>query len=90
MYVAWLERTGTVTLTAESASGFLTMNCLDCSAITPKDVFQYVFSFTLDELYNDALLRDESVNTQIYSAGMGAAKLPAALKRLNNEKRGCF
>ena len=55
-----------------------------------KKVFQSVFAFTLDELHDEALLNDDQVNGQIYSAGMGAAKLPKALKTLNDEKRALF
>lgn len=55
-----------------------------------KDVFQNVFAFTLDELHDDALLKDERVNSQIYSAGMGATKLPPALKRLDQSKSKLF
>ena len=56
----------------------------------PKDVFESVFAFTLDELHNGALLADSSVNSQIYSAGMGALKLPSALKTLNDQKAKLF
>ena len=55
-----------------------------------KDVFQNVFAFTLDDLHSEKLLSDDSVNSQIYSAGMGAAKLPDALKRLKDDKDGLF
>ncbi len=55
-----------------------------------RDIFQNVFAFTLDELHNDALLKDDRINSQIYSAGMGASKLPAALKRLSEEKSRLF
>ena len=53
-------------------------------------VFQSVFAFTLDELHDEALLNDDQVNSQIYSAGMGADNLPKALKTLNDEKRALF
>ena len=56
----------------------------------PKEVFESVFTFTLDELHNGDLLTDSSVNSQIYSAGMGAMKLPSALKTLNDQKVKLF
>ena len=55
-----------------------------------RDVFQNVFTFTLDELHSQKLLSDDSVNSQIYSAGIGAARLPGALKRLNDDKDSLF
>ena len=55
-----------------------------------RDVFQNVFTFTLDDLHSDKLLSDDSVNSQLYSAGMGATKLPAAMKALESEKQSLF
>ena len=55
-----------------------------------KDVFQNVFTFTLDELHDEALLKDDSVNAQIFAAGMGATKLPDALRTLKGDKRNLF
>ena len=55
-----------------------------------RDVFQNIFSFTLEELNDEALLKDDRVNAQIYSAGMGATKLPAALRALEVEKQSLF
>ena len=55
-----------------------------------RDVFRNVFTFTLDELHDEALLKDDSVNAQIYSVGMGATKLPAALKALGSAKQALF
>jgi uncharacterized protein YhaN len=46
------------------------------------DVFKNVFAFSLDELQSGALLKDEHVNGQIYSAGLGATRLPDAFKSL--------
>ena len=43
-----------------------------------------------NDLHSEKLLSDDSVNSQIYSAGMGAAKLPDALKRLKDDKDGLF
>lgn len=82
--------TGPVTLTSDLGEPLPASELARLLGSHSGDVFQNVFSFTLDELHNDALLSNESVNAQIYSAGMGAAKLPAALKRLNDEKTGLF
>ena len=55
-----------------------------------RDIFQNIFAFTLDDLHSEKLLSDDRVNSQIYSAGMGAAKLPNALKVLNEDKDKLF
>ena len=55
-----------------------------------EDVFRKVSTFTLDELHNAALLSDSSVNSQIYSPGMGAANLPSALRSLSDDKGKLF
>ena len=55
-----------------------------------KSVFENIFAFTLDELNDESLLNDDSVNLQIYSAGIGAMKLPAALEALDRQKRAIF
>ena len=55
-----------------------------------RSVFQNIFAFTLDELNNESLLNDDSVNLQIYSAGIGAMKLPDALAALDRQKREIF
>ncbi len=56
----------------------------------PLDVFQSVSTFTLDELHSDEMLRNDSINSQIYSAGMGAARLPGALRTMKAEKEKLF
>ena len=55
-----------------------------------RSVFQNIFAFTLDELNNESLLNDDSVNLQIYSAGIGAMRLPDALAALDRQKREIF
>ena len=55
-----------------------------------RKTFEMIFGFTLDELHDDSLLSDDSVNSQIYSAGMGATRLPDALKMLDDQKRDLF
>ena len=55
-----------------------------------KDVFESIFAFTLDELHSNDLLENDKVNSQIYSAGMGALALPDALKKIEDERNGFF
>ncbi len=55
-----------------------------------RSVFQNIFAFTLDELNNESLLDDDSVNLQIYSAGIGAMRLPDALAALDRQKSEIF
>ena len=55
-----------------------------------RSAFEKIFGFTLDELHDDELLSDDSVNSQIYSAGMGASKLPDALRTLDGRKGRIF
>ena len=55
-----------------------------------RDVFEQVFAFTLEDLYSDALLSDENVNSQIYSAGMGVTSLPAAVRSIESDRTGIF
>ncbi len=53
-------------------------------------VFERIFAFGLDELHSLDLLSDGNVNGQIYSAGMGATALPAALKAIQDRRRAIF
>ena len=55
-----------------------------------RGVFEGIFAFTLDELNDQNRLSDDSVNMQIYSAGIGAMKLPDALAALDRQKREIF
>ena len=55
-----------------------------------KEVFLNIFAFTLDELHSNDLLEDDRVNSQIYSAGMGVKTLPAATKRIGDERSGLY
>ena len=55
-----------------------------------RDVFEQVFAFALEDLYSDALLSDENVNSQIYSAGMGVTMLPDAFKSIESDRTGIF
>lgn len=51
------------------------------------DMFKNIFAFSLDELQTGDLLKDANVNGQIYSAGLGATKLPDAYRALAAKKR---
>ena len=55
-----------------------------------RDVFEQVFAFTLDELYSDDLLNDASVNSQIYSAGMGVTSLQEVTNTLDRSRNSLF
>ncbi len=81
---------GRATLTAASGGPLPNVELSRLLGDHSKDVFQSIFTFTLDELHSEKLLSDDSVNSQIYSAGMGATKLPGALKTLNDDKGNLF
>ena len=55
-----------------------------------RDIFNSVFAFSLDELQSGEFLKDQSVNGQIYSAGLGASRLPQAIIKLNALKDELF
>ena len=55
-----------------------------------RDVFTNLFAFTLTELQTAAVLENEDVNRQIYSAGVGERNLPEATKRLEQARRELF
>lgn len=55
-----------------------------------REVFERVFAFALDDLYSDDMLSDANVNSQIYSAGMGVASLPDAVKSIESSRTGIF
>ena len=55
-----------------------------------RGVFNSIFAFTLDELHDESLLGNESANRQIYSAGIGAVRLPTALDTLQSQKQEIF
>ena len=83
-------RGGTVALTSAAGEPVAATELPKLLGNHSMSVFEHVFAFALDELHDDALLRDESINGQIYSAGMGATKLPGALKALDQNKRELF
>ncbi|MGH2634491.1 MAG: AAA family ATPase, partial [Tepidiformaceae bacterium] len=55
-----------------------------------KPVYESVFAFSLNELQSVKSLDDKDVSSQIYSAGMGAAKLPGAIKRIEADQEKLF
>ncbi len=52
----------------------------------PADLYQNVFAFGIDELQDTGLLESPDVADRIYSAGMGAAKLPLFSQSLAKRK----
>ena len=81
---------GQVTLTGEAGNPIPRTELSRLLGSHSRKTFETLFGFTLDELHDDALLSDDSVNSQIYSAGMGATRLPGALKMLDDQKRDLF
>ena len=55
-----------------------------------RSVFEGIFAFTLDELNDQSRLSDDSVTLQLYSAGIGAMRLPDALVALDRQKSEIF
>lgn len=73
---------------AGQALGDAGLNTLRANAT--KDVFESIFAFSLEELQNETSLQKPSVNDQIYSAGLGASKLPAAFDSLSKRSADIF
>ena len=81
---------GAVTLTSVSGEPIAAAALPTFLGGHSRHIFESIFAFTLDELHGEALLKDESVNSQLYSAGMGAARLPDAKRALSERKRQLF
>ena len=81
---------GPVTLTTDGGETFPAGDLSRLLGNHSRSVFQNIFAFTLDELNNESLLNDDSVNLRIYSAGIGAMRLPDALATLDRQKREIF
>ena len=81
---------GSVTLTTAAPESLPNTELPRLRGHHSRDVFENVFAFTLEELHDDASLSDQSIHNQIYSAAMGAPKLPGALKKLDKDKRELF
>jgi uncharacterized protein YhaN len=54
------------------------------------DIFRSVFAFGLDELQDIRTLAGDEVSGRIYSAGMGAANLPAVQSAIDRAKSSIF
>ena len=74
--------------TGASSSDEGTLRRLTAHA-TP-DLFRNVYAFTLDELQSRGLLENDAVAGQIYSVGMGVARLPDFAADLRKRKEGLF
>lgn len=81
---------GPVTITGSGGDIFDTEVLAQLLGHHSRDVFESIFAFTLEDLHSGDLLGKSSVNSQIYSAGMGVAKLPAAMKTLQAERATLF
>ena len=81
---------GEVTLTSASGDPFPEAELATLLGNHSRDVFEQVFAFTLDELYSDDLLSDASVNSQIYSAGMGVASLQNVTNAIERSRSSLF
>jgi len=55
-----------------------------------REMFKSVFAFGIQELQDIGSLSDSEVSGRIYSAGMGAARLPDALRAIGSEKEKLF
>ena len=49
-----------------------------------KEVFENIFAFTHEELQSD-ILRNENIDGQLFSAGMGTTNLPNIIKQINSD-----
>ena len=81
---------GTVTL---SASGGGPIHATELDRLLgnhSRDAFESIFAFTVDELHDAGLLSDESVNSQIYGAGLGVSNLSYARNALDSRKQELF
>ena len=81
---------GTVALSSVSGEAMPTDELTGLLGNHSRSVFESIFGFTLDELHDESVLSDDSVNRQIYSAGIGARRLPTALDTLETQKQEIF
>lgn len=78
---------GSFVLRNEAGQEFRAPNSLEqLTGRAPADLFQNVFAFGIDELQDTGLLESPDVADRIYSAGMGAAKLPLFSQSLAKHK----
>ena len=79
-----------VSLTLESGERLSETELTRLLGNHPRNVFEQVFAFTLDELYSDDLLSKANVNSQIYSAGMGVTSLQDAMNAIDGSRNDLF
>lgn len=56
----------------------------------PADLFNNVFAFSLDEIQSEGLMSNSAVAGRIYSAGMGASRLPDFVQSLKKRKEALY
>ena len=76
---------GPVTITGIDGEPYSSVKLNQLLGSATRDVFENVFAFSLDELQTSDLLKDENVNSQIYSAGMGSSNLPDLIKKMGSD-----
>ena len=54
------------------------------------ELFNNVFAFDLEQLFDMKTLQKDEVSEHLYSVGMGAAQLPAVLRRMEKEATDLF
>ncbi len=56
----------------------------------PADLFNNVFAFSLDEIQSEGLMSNSEVSGRIYSAGMGASRLPDFAQSIAKRKEALY
>ena len=54
------------------------------------DLFSNIFAFSLDEMQSEELMDDDEVSGRLYSAGMGASRLPEFTRTLSRRRDALF
>ena len=62
----------------------------DLTGHAPSDLFNNVFAFSLDEIQSEGLMNNSEVADRIYSAGMGASRLPEFAQSLAKRKDALY
>ncbi len=81
---------GTVALTADDGASIPSTELDRLLGNHSRGAFEKLFAFTVDELHDAGLLSDDSVNSQIYGAGLGVSNLSHARNSLNGRKQELF
>lgn len=81
---------GQVTVSNKSGQVVQASKLNDLLGYSSKDVFEKIFAFSLDELQSSDILDDKNINIQIYSAGMGAIKLPSLIDKINSRMNDLY